>query len=180
MSKEEKKVNSKLVYDGKILQLYKDDVLCPNGKMASREIVRHHGGVCVLAMIEDKIILEKQYRYAYNEILFELPAGKLEKDENPLHAAIRELEEETGYRSNHLESYGVMYPTCGYTDEVIHLFYAKDLVKTQRHLDEDEEIELCLFTLEEVLQMIKNNTIKDAKTICLIEKYLFNEGKINI
>ncbi len=174
MAKKEKKIDSRLIYDGHILQLYKDEVLCLNGQKSTREIVRHPGGVCILAMIDNKIIMEKQFRYAYDEEIYELPAGKLEKNEKPYDAALRELEEETGYKACQLESYGTMYPSCGYTDEIIYLYYAKNLIKTKRHLDKDEDIDLCLFSIEEVIEMMQKNVIKDAKTICLLSKYLFD------
>lgn len=177
MEKKEKTLKKNLIYSGKILSLYSDDVICPNGNVSKREIVRHNGGVCVLAIVDDCVILEKQYRYAYDEILYELPAGKLEKDENPYDAGLRELEEETGYKAIELIDYGVMYPTCGYSNEKIYLYVAKDIIKTKRHLDEDEVIDLEYIKIDKVIEMINNGTIKDAKTIILISKYLMNKQK---
>ena len=171
----EKKVKSNKVYDGKVVNLFVDEVLTPNGNIATREIIRHNGGVCVLAIIDDKIILERQYRYAYDEILYELPAGKLEKNEDPKQAGIRELLEETGYEASDLIDYGMMYPTCGYSDEIIYLYKATSLTKKQRHLDEDEVIDIELVEINKVVEMINNGLIKDAKSICLILKYLLNK-----
>ena len=167
--------DSNKVYDGKVVNLFVDEVLTPNGNIATREIIRHNGGVCVLAIIDDKIILERQYRYAYDEILYELPAGKLEKNEDPKQAGIRELLEETGYEASDLIDYGMMYPTCGYSDEIIYLYKATSLTKKQRHLDEDEVIDIELVEINKVVEMINNGLIKDAKSICLILKYLLNK-----
>lgn len=170
----EKTINSKKIFDGKVVKLFVDEVLTPNNNVATREIVKHLGGVCILGIIDNKVIMEKQYRYAYDEILYELPAGKLEQGEQPIEAAKREFEEETGYKVNNIIEYGKMYPTCGYSNEIIYLFLAEGLSKSKRNLDEDEIIDLEYIEIEEVVKMIKNGIIKDAKTICLISKYLMN------
>ena len=172
MKKEEKTIKSNVIYDGKILRLNCDDVLCSNGVVAKREIVHHHGGVCVLAFVEDKIAMVKQFRYAYGEELFELPAGKLEPNEDSCVAGLRELEEEVGLKAESLSDLGAMYPSCGYTNEIIYLYKANNVTKTPRHLDVDEDIDVYCFSLDEVVKMIMNNEIKDAKTICLMFKYL--------
>lgn len=178
MNEKELKINSTKIYDGKVVDLYIDDVLCPNGNKAKREVVRHHGGVCILGFIDNCVVMEKQYRYSYDEFILELPAGKLEPGENPLEAGIREFEEETGYKPLHMIDLGEMYPSCGYCDEKIYLYFADKITKTHNHLDEDEFLEIILMPLDEVLTKIKNNEIKDAKTICLIQKYLLlNEVK---
>ena len=172
MKKEEKAIIKNVVYDGKILRLNRDEVVLENGTKAIREIIHHHGGVCVMAFVNGKIPLVKQFRYSYKQEMFELPAGKLEKGEDPVIAGIRELEEETGYRAESLTSLGFMYPSCGYTNEIIHLFVANNVKKTKRHLDEDENIDVYFFSLEEIVAMINRNEINDAKTICLVLKYL--------
>ena len=171
----EKTINSKKIYDGKVVKLFVDEVLTCNKRKSYREIIKHNGGVCVLAVIDNKIILEKQYRYAYDEILYELPAGKLEEGEIPEVAAKRELLEETGYEANKLIDYGVMYPTCGYSNEKIYLYVADGLSKKQRNLDEDEVIDIEYLEIDKVLDMISQGIIKDAKTICLISKYLLKQ-----
>lgn len=171
MKKEEKTLKSYVVYDGKILRLNNDEILTSTGVKATREVVHHNGGVCVLAFYEGKIVMVRQYRYAFKEEMFELPAGKLEKGENPYDAGIRELEEEVGLKAESLTDFGEMYPSCGYTNEIIHLYKANNLTKVKRHLDADEDIDIHYFSLEEVLKMISKNEIKDAKTICLILKY---------
>ena len=117
-------------------------------------------------------VMEQQYRYPYDKDIFELPAGKIEKGENPELAAKRELEEETGYVAQNLISLGEVYPSVGYTDEVIRLFYVTDLIRTKRHLDGDEFIDLVYVSIEDLVEQIKNNEIKDAKTVIAILKYL--------
>ena len=171
MNKEEKCLKSNVVYKGKILTLNCDDVLCSNGEQAKREIVHHRGGVTILAEVDGKIAFVKQYRYAYGEEVLELPAGKIEEGEEPLKSAERELTEETGLIADELVSFGEMYPSPGYTNEKIHLYKANNLSKVERHLDPDENIDVYYFSLDEVLEKIKNNEIKDAKTICLVLKY---------
>ena len=168
----EKTLKSNVIYDGKILRLNCDDIECDNGAIATREIVHHRGGVCILAFVDDKVVMVKQYRYAFQEELLELPAGKLEKDEDPYNAAIRELEEEVGLKAESLTSLGYMYPTCGYSNEIIYLYKANNLTKVKRHLDFDEDIDVYYYSLDEILAKIQNNEIKDAKTIILILKYM--------
>ena len=131
----EKKMDSQTIFQGKIITVYKDKVKCPNEKIATREIVRHHGGVGILATVDDKIILVKQFRYAYNQDTIEIPAGKLEYNEDSNLAGARELEEETGYSAKKLVPITQIYPTPGYCDEIIHLYEAKDVYKVER--DED-------------------------------------------
>ena len=172
MKKEEKTLKSNVVYDGIILRVNCDDIICSNGVKAKREIIHHNGGVCVLAFVDNKIVMVRQFRYAYGEEMFELPAGKLEKGEDSYHAGIRELEEEVGLKAESLTSLGAMYPSCGYTNEIIYLYKAENVSKTSRHLDIDEDIDIYYFSVEEVIDMINNNKIKDAKTICLMFKYL--------
>ena len=115
----EKKVESQVIYNGKIITVYKDKVECPNKKIATREIVRHHGGVGILIVVDDCIVLVKQFRYAYNKDTLEIPAGKLEKGEEVSLAGKRELEEETGYSCKDMRLINEIYPTTGYCDEII-------------------------------------------------------------
>lgn len=168
----EKTIKSNVIYKGKILRLNCDDVLASNGEKVKREIIHHNGGVCVLAFYNDKIPLVKQYRYSYQEEMYELPAGKLEKNENSYDAGIRELEEEVGLKAESLTSLGVMYPSCGYTNEKIYLYKANNVKLSKQHLDSDEDITVNYFSIDEILQMIDSGEIKDAKTICLMLKYL--------
>ena len=171
MEKEEKKLSSAIVYDGKVIKVTKDDVLCPNGMKSMREIVHHRGGVAILFKVDNKFIFEKQFRYALGEEIIEMPAGKLEEGEIPLQAAKRELLEETGYRPLEMIHLGDSYPTPGYSSEIIHLYYCPKAVKEERHLDKDEDIELIYLTLEEIENMIRDNIIKDSKTVAAISLF---------
>lgn len=172
MSKVEKQLKENKVFKGRILEFYNDDVLCANDVITTREYIKHPGGVCILGFIDGKIPLVKQYRYALGKELLELPAGKLEKGEDPETAAIREYEEEVGYKVLEIQKLGSIIPTCGYSDEVIHLFYAKKLQKTHTHFDSDESIDTYLYSLDEILNMIDDGTIIDAKTVAVIYHYL--------
>ena len=171
--KSEKTLRSKKLYSGRVLSFYVDDVLCPNGNESFREYVTHPGGVCILPILDGKIIMEKQFRYPFHDIILELPAGKLDKGEKPEVAAIRELEEETGYKAGSLKSLGCIYPSVGYTNEIIYLFAAENLVKTNTHFDFDEDLEIELMDKDEVLKLIDNNVIKDANTVAAILKYFY-------
>lgn len=171
MDKVEKKLSSELVYDGRVIKVSKDEVLCPNGEKSLREIVHHRGGVGILFKVDDKFIFEKQYRYALGEEIIEMPAGKLEEGEIPLEAAKRELLEETGYRPLEVIHLGDSYPTPGYSSEVIHLYYCPKAVKEERHLDKDENIYLIYLSLEEIEKLIADNIIKDSKTVAAISLY---------
>lgn len=177
----EKFLNRKIIYDGKILRLELDQVECKNGKSAYREIVRHNGGAAILCITRDnKVLLIKQYRYAYNEVLYEIPAGKLEKEEDPLSAAQREFEEETGNRALDMSYLTTIYPTCGYSSEKIYLYLVTKFEQAKPHLDEDEFVEPIWLDLREVLEMIQNGILKDAKAICAIQAYLIKQNKIYI
>lgn len=172
MDMKEKKISGEVLFEGKVVRLERDKVLCPNGVESYREVVRHNGGAAILCVTSDnKVLLERQFRYPYDEVIYEIPAGKLEKGEDPYDAAIREFEEETGNKTEKLESLGVIYPTCGYSAEKIYLFLAKDFKKTKTNFDIDEIIETELFDIEKVEEMIKNGEIKDAKTICALYQY---------
>ena len=168
---EEKKLSSELIYDGKVIKVSKDQVLCPNGNESMREIVHHRGGVGILFKLGDKFVFERQYRYAFNEEIIEIPAGKLEEGEIPLPAAERELLEETGYRPLEMIFLGDMYPTVGYSNEVIHLYYCEKAKKEERHLDNDECIDLFMLSMEEIDELIASNKIKDSKSIAAVYLY---------
>ena len=171
MDKAEKKISSETIYQGRVINVTKDVVSCPNGNTSLREIVHHRGGVGILFKIDNKFVLERQFRYAFNEEIIEIPAGKLEEGETPLPAAEREMLEETGYRPLEMVFLGDMYPTVGYSNEVIHLYYCERAVKEERHLDNDECIDLFTLSLEEVEDLINTNKIKDSKTIAAFYLY---------
>ena len=169
----EKKINGEVLYDGYVVRLEKDKVLCPNNNEAYREIVRHSGGAAVLCVTkENKIVLVRQFRYAFNEILLEIPAGKLEKGEMPQASALRELEEEAGYKALASEHLITIYPTVGYCSEKIYVYLVTDYEITETNLDENEFVEVVEVTIEEAVNMIQTGEIKDGKTICAIYQYL--------
>ncbi|MDE7438902.1 MAG: NUDIX hydrolase [Clostridia bacterium] len=174
MNLHEKKLKSKTVYDGKILTLEVDEVELPDGKKSYRECVRHSGGAAVLLIKDNKILLVKQYRYLYGKPIYEIPAGKLNKGEDPKIAAARELEEETGYRAelSHLLD---IYPSVGYTDEIIHIYFAQSYEVVGQKLDEGEFLNYYFIDIETVLKMIESGEINDAKTIVAVYKYLLNK-----
>lgn len=167
----EKTLNEKVVFEGRIITLHVDDVELPDGSKSIREVVEHSGGVCVAALTEDmKLKFVRQFRYPYKRVLLELPAGKLEKGENPLTAGIRELEEECGVVADKVVSLGQVYPTVAYCSEVIHLFLATGLHETEQHLDEGEFLDIEEIELKTAAEMVMNGEISDSKTVALILK----------
>lgn len=181
MDMTEKTLSEKLIYKGRILDLHVDEIELPDGKKSIREVVEHHGGVCVAALTEDNCLLfVRQYRYPYHKVLLELPAGKLEKGEDPLEAGIRELEEECGVKAGTVIPMGQVYPTVAYCSEIIHLFLAKGLQKTQQHLDDGEFLSVEKIPLDEAVSLVMNGEITDSKTVALVLKTarLFDEGKL--
>lgn len=168
----EKTLSSTTIYDGKIVKVMRDQVSLPNGESAYREIVHHNGGATVLAVKDDMVYFVRQYRYAYREELLELPAGKLNEGEDPKHCAIRELEEETGLKATDVHLITKLYPSPGYTDEVIYVYLAKDFVPGTMHLDEDEFLGVVTLPLSTVKDMLDRGEIRDAKTIVALRYYL--------
>ncbi|SMB95256.1 ADP-ribose pyrophosphatase [Desulfonispora thiosulfatigenes DSM 11270] len=161
----EKTVQEELIFKGKIITVKKLKVKLSNGKDAFREIVEHPGAVCILTLTnENKVILVKQYRKATEETLWEVPAGKLEKDEDPLDCAKRELQEETGYIAEHWEKIGDFYASPGYCNELIHIYFAKELSKGSMNLDEDEILESYNLSIDEVKEIMQKGQIRDIKT----------------
>ena len=167
----EKTVSSREIYDGRIIHVKEDTVELPDGKLAGRELVMHHGGVGVIAVDEDKNVLTvTQNRKPYEEMVLEVPAGKLEKGEDPQTAGIRELQEETGYQAKNVEYIGKYYPTPGYCSEIISLYLATDLTFVGQNLDEGEFVEVKKIPLSTLVDMVMNNEIYDAKTAIAILK----------
>ena len=124
-----------------------------------------------------KFILEKQYRYPYDEVIYEFPAGKCDPNEDPLKTATRELEEETGYSANKIVFLGEIYPSCAYTNEIIYCYFASELEKGDQHLDENEALEVEEFTLDELNELVRQGVIKDAKTLTCLA--FFNAKGLN-
>lgn len=163
---EGKVLSSRLAYKGGHVQVREDRVIEPAGYEALREIVVHPGAVCVVARPTlEEVILIRQYRHATGRELVEIPAGTLHEGENPRECAIRELEEETGYRAAKMIERCRFWTTPGFTTEFMYLYEASDLTKTQANPDDDEAIEVEIARRSEALQMIEDGRIQDAKSI---------------
>lgn len=171
MSYKEERVDGVTVYDGKILKLNVDRVKLDDGSLSTREEVVHNGGVGVLAVKDGKVLLVKQFRYSYGEEVIEIPAGKLEKGENPYDAGIRELEEETGLKAKSLKKLITLYPSPGYTNEKIHVYLCEDFSFGTQKLDEGEFLSCFWQDLRVAYGQIKNGEIRDAKTVCALLEY---------
>lgn len=168
---EEKTLSEEKAFDGKFIKASVYDVELSNGQKAIREVMHHPGGVVVVAQKdENTILMVKQYRYPIKEISLELPAGRLEKGENPDLAIIRELEEETGHIAKIWKSLGHIYTTPGICDEKLYLYYATDLTFTKQNPDDGEIIEYFEYNLDEVFNLIKTGEINDSKTICALTR----------
>jgi ADP-ribose pyrophosphatase len=169
---EEKTLNSEQIYQGKIIDLQVDEVSLPNGKTSKREIIKHPGAVAVIALTEEgKIVMVEQYRKALEKSIVEIPAGKLEKGEEPKKTAERELEEETGYGCKNMKHLISFYTSPGFADELVHLYIAEDIYKMENAsgADEDEFVELLEISLQEAQQMIEEQRIYDAKTAYAVQ-----------
>jgi len=169
---------SKIVFHGKVFDVKLDSIEYNGTKnAASRQVAVHPGGAVVLPVKSDgRIVFISQYRYPHNEVLLELPAGKLEKGEEPSLCATRELTEETGYRSGKVTKLGKIYTTPGFCDEVLHIYLAKDLTAGDHAREEGEEgMETVELTLDEAEEKIRSGKIVDAKTICGITFYKLME-----
>ncbi|MEG0529256.1 MAG: NUDIX hydrolase [Bacilli bacterium] len=163
----EKTIKENYIYNGKIINLRKDDIVLPDGNNAIREIVEHPGGVGIIA-INDKneVALVNQFRYPYKKVILEIPAGKKDsKTEKPVECAIRELKEETGVEAKNYIFLGNIYPTPGYCEEIIDIFLATDLTYGECKPDEDEFLEVKYINIDKIVSMIMSNEISDAKTI---------------
>ncbi|MBE6757925.1 MAG: NUDIX hydrolase [Ruminococcaceae bacterium] len=167
----EKPMSQDYKYKGKIVNMRVDEALLPNGQTALREVVEHPGGVCIAALTDEReLLFVRQFRYPYGEVVCELPAGKLERGEDPLLAGKRELEEETGAVAAQYTSLGKLYPTPGYCGEIIHLYLAEGLTFGDSNPDEDEFLEAERIPLDTAVQMVLNGELPDAKTQVLVLK----------
>lgn len=168
-------MKKKKVYDGKILGLSLYDVTI-QGKKVKREIIEHRGAAAMLAITKDnKVLLVKQHRFPHGYVL-EIPAGTLDKGERPKTCAIRELQEETGYKAKKMERFLTYYPSIGYNLEAIHCFLATGLKKVSGlKLDDDEILSVVRIDIKKLIKMIQAGKIKDSKTICAVLTYAVNK-----
>lgn len=168
-------------YRGKILDFHVDKVRLENGRVTARECVDHHGGVSVAALTDaGELYFVRQYRYPYREVVLELPAGKLEQGEDPLEAGIRELREETGVTGREYKDLGCLYPSPGYTNEVIYLYACRVASCGENNLDEGEFLEAEKISVGKAVEMVMSGEITDSKTQVLILKTarLLEQGKL--
>jgi ADP-ribose pyrophosphatase len=170
-------LSSRVVFQGELFRVLHDKLIEPGGKNSERDIIRHHGSVVILAIDNTKskkdpwIVMERQYRHAALQYLWELPAGKLDPGEEPLAGAQRELEEETGYRAKKWKPLVEYYGSPGFLGESMKVFLAERLMAGDAHPEEDEEIEFRLVKMSEVIEMIEKGAIKDGKTLCSVLLY---------
>ena len=167
----EKTLSSREIYNGRIINVKLDDVKLPDGNESKREYVEHPGGAAILAVDGEDMWLVRQFRYPYREVIEEIPAGKLEKGEDAIVTAKRELVEEIGYDCDSIEPFGMIYPTPGYTNEHLYIFLATGLKKRHTHFDEDEFISAYKRPIKDVLADILSGRIKDSKTCYAVLKY---------
>lgn len=177
----EQTLSSQTLFEGRVIRVTLDKVRLENGRTSTREVVHHHGGAGIVALNEhNEIYLVRQYRYALDQELIEIPAGKLEAGEDPLHAARRELSEEAGLTATTWTDLAPFIPTCGYCNEIIHLYVARGLAPVGQHLDEDEFLSLFTVPLQKAYEMVLNGEIIDGKTVAAVLKVcaLRQEGKL--
>ncbi len=172
----EKCLESNVIYQGQVLKYQVDKVLLPNAKTSVREMVLHPGAICVVPVLPDgRIVFVRQYRYPIKQVLYELPAGKLDKGENPDNCAARELQEETGYSSLKIEKMGKIVTVPGFCDEIIHIYKATELVLGDSNPDDDEIVDTVILSEEQIQTMVKNGQIYDAKTLSSLFFYNLNK-----
>ena len=168
--------NSKLIYQGKILQLVLESTTLPNGRRVELEILHHPGGAAIVALdTQNRVCLLRQYRHAAGGWIWELPAGKLETDEAPQVTAARELAEEAGMQAGRWDTLGDILASPGFCDEILHLYLARDLSPVPAHPEEDELLEIHWIPFEQALQHAYDGTYPDAKTmlgLVLAEKHI--------
>ena len=171
--KEFKRIHRKTVYEGAILQFCEDEIVTPKGNRVTWDYLEHKGAAAVIPVMDDgRIIMVRQWRNAIDKFTLEIPAGGRDwADEPTIQCAARELEEETGYKSENIEFLQTIVPAVAYSGEKMDVFVAFDLKKTEQHLDPDEDIDLELFDINTLIDMIVNNVINDSKTIASILTY---------
>ena len=169
MDMEEKTLASRLIFDGRLLKLYRDEVEVATGGRSAREYVHHPGGAAVVALDGDgNVYLERQFRYPYHKVVMEIPAGKLEEGEDPFDAIRRELKEEIGAEAGRWDPLGHIMPSVGYTDEMLYLYLARDLTFGETHWDKDEFLEPFKLPFTEALERAADGRINDGKTVAAL------------
>ncbi|MPM04525.1 ADP-ribose pyrophosphatase [bioreactor metagenome] len=172
----EEKVASEEIYKGKVVHLFRDTVRLPNGREATREVVRHNGAVCVVPLTEDgQVLMVRQYRYPFARVLLEVPAGKIDPGEAPEDCAKRELSEETGATAETLTYLGDYYPSVAILDENIRMYLGKGLTFHTAHLDDDEFLQLERIPLKTLVEQVLAGEIPDGKTQTAILKVWYLE-----
>ncbi|KAA1040156.1 NUDIX hydrolase [Macrococcus equipercicus] len=175
MTFEERTLQKEEIYSGRIITVEKHDVELPNGHRTTREIVKHPGAVAVLAVHEGKVLLIKQFRQAMEEVLIEVPAGKVEQGETRDYTALRELEEETGYTTDDITHLYDFYVSPGFCDELISLYYTDQLIPSDElTADDDEFVEKMWVPVDKVKQLLQSNQVRDAKTMLALQYLLLN------
>lgn len=180
MFSEEKTISSREIFNGRVVKLYVDEVELDNGNKATREYVKHPGGVCVLPIDDDgNVYMVKQFRYPFKAALYEIPAGKLEYGEDHRQCGIRELREETGAEAGRFEYLGCIYPTVAYDTEIIHMYLARELSFGEQELDDGEFLDVIKLPFDEVFAMAMRGELPDAKTLAAVLKarFLLQEEK---
>jgi ADP-ribose pyrophosphatase len=164
----EETISTEPIFEGKMITLQVDTVAMPDGRTATREIVKHPGAAAVMALLDGKLLVVEQFRKPLEKFQIEIPAGKLDAGEDPLEAAARELEEETGYRADSLKLVSAFFTSPGFADEKLYLYFAENVTVGTQHTDEDEYLQVEAITLEQAEAYIAEGRISDAKTILAV------------
>ena len=171
MHLKEKTLSSDVVYEGCIFTITRDTAELENGTSAQRDVLHHHGGVCVIPINDDnEVYLVRQFRYPFGEVTLEVPAGKLEKGEDHAECGRRELLEETGLTCREYTYLGEIYPLPAYSTERIHTYFARGLEFSEQDLDDDEFLDVVKIPLDDAVEMVMDGRIKDSKTQIVILK----------
>ncbi|OZM58706.1 ADP-ribose pyrophosphatase [Lottiidibacillus patelloidae] len=173
----EKTISEQTIYEGKVIDLKVKEVRLPDGKIGKREVLNHPGAVAIVACTkENKLVVVRQFRKALERTIVEIPAGKLEKGEEPLDSAKRELEEETGYTCEKITKISAFYTTPGFSNQIVHVYFTNELSKGTQQTDSDEFVDVMEITIDEALRMIETGEIIDAKTIYAVQYLQLNKG----